>query len=130
MPFTNTLATVALPMSARTTYPPQQAIDAIHHAGGLAILAHPVQLRCTDADELALAVKQLTTMGIDGLEVYHSDHTPAEVERFKRLADNYKLYSTGGSDYHGDRKPIALGSQQVPLQIFETLQASTHTHST
>ncbi len=101
--------------------PPQQAIDAIHHAGGLAILAHPVQLRCADADELELAIKHLTAMGIDGLEAYHSDHTPADAERFIRLAQQYDLHITGGSDYHGLRKPIAMGSQNVPLHVYEAL---------
>ncbi len=104
--------------------PPQNAIDAIHQAGGLAILAHPVQLRCADADELELAIKHLAAMGIDGLEAYHSDHTPADVERFTRLAQQYDLHITGGSDYHGQRKPIALGSQKVPLSVYEALLGS------
>ncbi|NJL32261.1 MAG: PHP domain-containing protein [Phycisphaerales bacterium] len=101
---------------------PRQAIEAIHHAGGIAVLAHPVQLRCVDSDELELAVKHLSAMGLDGIEVYHSDHTPADVEQYSRLAEKYNLHISGGSDYHGSRKAIAMGSQHVPFHVYESLR--------
>ncbi|MEX0777214.1 MAG: PHP domain-containing protein [Phycisphaeraceae bacterium] len=101
---------------------PRRAIDAIHHAGGLAILAHPVQLQCTSADELELCIKRLKAMGLDGLETQHCDHTQADVQRLTQLAACYHLLPSGGSDYHGDRKAVALGSQQVSLAVYDALR--------
>ena len=100
---------------------PDEAIDAIHHAGGLAILAHPVQLVMPDPDELEHAVKRRTDMGLDGIETHHCDHTPALVAQYEKLAKQFKLLTSGGSDFHGDRKPVLLGSQQVPREVYERL---------
>jgi predicted metal-dependent phosphoesterase TrpH len=101
---------------------PAHAIDAIHHAGGLAILAHPVQLFMPNADELEHAVKRLTDVGLDGIETRHSDHTPALVAQYEKLAKQFKLLTSGGSDFHGERKTVKLGSQNVPREIYEQLR--------
>ncbi len=101
---------------------PDEAIDAIHRAGGLAMLAHPVQLRCESLDELRLLVRSLRDVGLDGIETRHSDHRPMDVEHFEELAVDLDLLTTGGSDYHGTRKSIALGSQQVPFEVYERLR--------
>lgn len=99
---------------------PDEAIDAIHAAGGLAILAHPVQMKLDD-DELEHAVARLVQHGLDGIETRHSDHAPAMVERCHALARRFDLLTSGGSDYHGSRKSVALGSQAVPLKTLEAL---------
>jgi predicted metal-dependent phosphoesterase TrpH len=100
-----------------------EAIEAIHKAGGLASLAHPVQLELSD-DALEHAVARLADLGLDAIEIYHSDHERREVQAFEHLAERFRLCTTGGSDYHGTRKRIALGSQHVPLSIYEQLQAA------
>ncbi len=102
--------------------PTDRAIAAIHAAGGLAVLAHPIQLRCDDDDELEHIIARLTAEGLDGLEVLHSDHTPTLAEQYRLLAERHGLLSTGGSDFHGDRKPIALGSQHVPGRWLEQMR--------
>lgn len=106
----------------KDTLSPQHAIDAIHHAGGLAVLAHPIQLRCRDDDELAHCVTRLKSLGLDGIETRHGDHTSAEVERYGKLARKLGLLVSGGSDFHGDRKPVKLGSQGVPAEVYENLR--------
>lgn len=98
-----------------------EAIAVIHSAGGLAVLAHPVQLRLNEAAELTHYVAKLKEMGLDGLETRHSDHRAADVEQFERLAQQLDLLTTGGSDYHGSRKRIELGGQRVPYSVYETL---------
>ncbi|MBI1369291.1 MAG: PHP domain-containing protein [Planctomycetes bacterium] len=103
---------------------PQRGIEAIHEAGGVAVLAHPVQLKCEDDTELQQLVAQLVRAGLDGLEIWHSDHTPAMVDQYRRLAERYELIVTGGSDYHGLRKQIAIGSQAVPDDVLASLAAS------
>jgi 3',5'-nucleoside bisphosphate phosphatase len=114
------------PAYARKDFlPPAGAIGAIHAAGGLAVLAHPVQLACAgDADLLEYFIKRLCELGLDGLEVYHSDHTPAAAAHFAQLAQRYHLVPTGGSDFHGGHKAIGLGSQKVPLAVFTRLRAA------
>lgn len=106
----------------RDTISPEEAIGAIHHAGGLAVLAHPIQLRYADDDELEFIVSRLRDMGLDAIEVRHSDHTAALTEQYTNLAQRFGLLTSGGSDYHGTRKSIALGSQQVPLDHLTSLR--------
>ncbi len=100
-----------------------EAIDTLHDAGALAVLAHPVQMRL-ESEVLDQAVARLRRLGLDGIETRHSDHTPADVRAFEKLAERFGLLTTGGSDYHGERKPIALGSVTVPIDAFEQLRAA------
>jgi hypothetical protein len=56
-------------------------------------------------------VGRLVAAGLDGLEVQHPSHTPNQRRRLRRLAAEYELVATGGSDFHGDNKPgVELGS--------------------
>ena len=99
----------------------EEAIQAIHEAEGLAVLAHPVQLGLDSPSQLEPAVARLKTLGLDGIETRHSDHTPRDTELFTRLANKLGLAPTGGSDYHGSRKTLDLGSQKVPFEVYENL---------
>jgi hypothetical protein len=44
------------------------------------------------------------------------------MQQCQRLAERFRLATTGGSDYHGERKGIALGDQHVPGSIYEQLR--------
>ena len=101
---------------------PHDAIDAIHHAGGLAVMAHPVQIKYADEDELTYIVRRMIDFGLDAIEARHSDHTAAQALQFEKLAEREKLMVSGGSDYHGTRKTVALGGQNVPIQVYERLR--------
>src|SRR4051794_26642876 len=88
----------------------RQAIEMIHEAHGLAVLAHPTQLRKTNDAQLACAIKDLADLGLDGLEVIHSDHRESFIDKMMDFAKRYGLLMTGGSDFHGAAKPhIQLG---------------------
>ena len=113
----------------RDRLPAVEAIAAIHHAAGLAVLAHPVQLGCADDDELEHVVKRLKDLGLDGIETRHGDHRPADVQRFEALAVRFALLTSGGSDFHGRRKAVELGSQRVPFNVYERLRAAAATMS-
>ncbi len=104
-----------------------QAIKAVHAAGGLASLAHPTQLGCTDDAQLTQFIAQLADQGLDAIEAWHSDHPPTMVAKCQRLAERFSLLATGGSDFHGDAKPIALGSQSVPYDVYERLREAHET---
>lgn len=103
---------------------PDQAIAQIHEAGGLAVLAHPIQLRCEDEEELTFAVQTLVDCGLDGIETRHSDHGPEHVARYHQIAKQFGLLETGGSDYHGYRKHVVMGSEKVALSVYENLRAT------
>ncbi len=98
------------------------AIGAIHHAGGLAILAHPVQLGIRDPQQFEMFVLRLVELGLDGLETLHSDHTPNDVQRFEAIAARNKMLSSGGSDFHGLRKDVCLNGQRVPIDVYHRLR--------
>jgi len=105
---------------------PKQAIERIHAAGGLAVLAHPVQLRTENDAQLERIIKDLVDNALDGLEIIHSDHDAALVEKFTKLADRFGLLKTGGSDFHGsNKKDIQLGAasgRKIPRAMFDALR--------
>jgi 3',5'-nucleoside bisphosphate phosphatase len=90
------------------------------------VLAHPIQLRTTNDADLERVVKNLVDLGLAGIEIYHSDHDDAWIEKCSRLADRFGLLKTGGSDYHGtNKKDIDLGSargKKVPRALFDALK--------
>lgn len=96
----------------------QEAVRMIRAAGGVAVLAHPNRLV---EDEW---VPELVEAGIQGIEVYHSDHSPTVAEKYRRMAEERKLLITGGSDCHGLRKqkgPL-IGSVSVPYERLDKLK--------
>lgn len=107
----------------RDRMPAADAIDAIHHAGGLAIAAHPIQLALTEPGELEYLLSRLREIGLDGMEVRHCDHSPALVREYEAMAAKLNLLTSGGSDYHGQRKAVDIGSQRVPLAVCERLRS-------
>ncbi len=82
----------------------KKLIEAIHAAGGIAVLAHPC---CCWALSLDRLVKKLASYGLDGLEVYYPYRRHRGIVKFhlastvEKLADKYNLIKTGGSDTHG-----------------------------
>lgn len=100
----------------------EEAIDAIHHAGGLAILAHPIQLGIRTPGILPRFVEQLRDLGLDGIETRHSDHSPQLVKQYETLAADLNLLTSGGSDFHGHRKDIALGAQRIDESVYHRLR--------
>lgn len=88
----------------------EECISLINNAGGIAVLAHPNQLKMDD-DELEVTLQKLISCGLAGIEVYHSNHSKEEVEKYLYLATKYNLLISGGSDYHGEgvKPDIKLG---------------------
>jgi predicted metal-dependent phosphoesterase TrpH len=93
-------------------------IAPIHSAGGVAILAHPVHMSYDNSAQLKMHIRSLADVGLDGLEVVHSDHSDFQTRTYLQLARSLGLAATGGSDYHSGSKPhINLGQPRVPLSI-------------
>ncbi len=84
----------------------------IHEAGGLVFLAHPFEYRFEDTigfiDELRKNIK------LDGIECFHpSAETDNRIKVLLDYAKKNNLFISGGSDFHGDKKPnndIGIGS--------------------
>lgn len=101
---------------------PRTVADAIHGAGGLAIIAHPVQLGFENLAQAQRLIRLLVDQGMDGLEVYHSDHSDLLTRFFLDLARQFHLAVSGGSDFHGLVKPhVQLGRPRVPVSILQDL---------
>jgi 3',5'-nucleoside bisphosphate phosphatase len=96
-------------------FPPDQALAMIREAQGIPVLAHPFTLGLGSAYALKNLIIELQGLGLAGLEVYYSEHTPEQEALYLKLARELDLLVTGGSDYHGLNKPeIMLGS--MPCQ--------------
>lgn len=88
----------------------QEAIEMINQAGGIAVLAHPGQLKAPEGKGFESQIAALQERGLAGLEVYSSSHSSGQADYYKRVADRFNLVATGGSDFHGAAKPgVELG---------------------
>ena len=105
-----------------------EAIRMVNGAGGLSVLAHPVRIGKKDNSQEEALVAELSDAGLRGIEVWHSDHRPADCERYARYAHTYGLAATGGSDYHGFVKPNielgtgAGGNLRIPRSVLDDLR--------
>ena len=106
---------------------PRQALERIAASGGVAVLAHPIQLRTENDGQLERVVKDLVDLGLAGIEIIHSDHDDAWVAKCDALAKRFNLLKTGGSDFHGaNKKDIHLGvarGRRIPREMFDALQS-------
>jgi predicted metal-dependent phosphoesterase TrpH len=75
----------------------REALDVLHAAGGIGVLAHPGHW-VNDRD-----VRQLKHLGLDGIETVHPSHDEMLQEFYTDLADTLSMVRTGGSDFHGMR---------------------------
>lgn len=107
-----------------------EGIERVTAGGGLAVLAHPVRLARQEFAQLDRFVENLVGAGLAGIEVYHSEHSAVDTDRFLRIAQRFSLTVTGGSDFHGDHKPgihLATGKDGnlcLPYRIIEDLRLS------
>ncbi len=100
-------------------HPPQaEAIQVIHAAGGLAVMAHPKYWRRewkTVGCDYAAAARELAALkerGLDGVEARYQANTPEENVEFVRMTARLGLLASAGSDFHGANKPtIPLGME-------------------
>ncbi|MCL1899306.1 MAG: PHP domain-containing protein [Promicromonosporaceae bacterium] len=92
------------------------AVRAVIEAGGVPVLAHPFAVqRGRTLDEAA--IERLHAVGLMGLEAYHRDHTPQQVEQLRGIARRLGLLVTGSSDYHGTGKPNRLGEHYTSPEV-------------
>jgi predicted metal-dependent phosphoesterase TrpH len=81
-------------------------------------MAHPGLNR---TDEV---IPDLVDAGLDGIECFHTKHSPTTSAHYLALAERFHLLVTGGSDCHGTSKGKPLiGTVRLPYQHVEKLKA-------
>ena len=95
-----------------------EAIDLIHLAGGIAVMAHPSSLGFSTIKETGAYINSLGKIGLNGFELYCSGHSDLFKEHMLEWARDNKMVVSGGSDFHGDAKPdVKLGTGRGDLNI-------------
>ncbi len=96
---------------------PEEGIHLIREAQGVAVLAHPGVLRLEEG------IPDWVKAGLQGIEVRHSQHSPDDEKKYLQIAQEYRLLTTGGSDFHGEAcKPgVNLGGWGVSLDVLRQI---------
>ncbi len=96
---------------------PAEAVDLIRSAGGVSVLAHPMN------PSTLPRLESLVRAGIEGVEVFYPDHSETQTESCYDAARKYNLLMTGGSDCHGThKKEVMLGRVKLPIDYVERLK--------
>lgn len=101
----------------RYNIPLEDSVRALRAAGGVPVVAHIFKYRFDDAQRAAM-LAAAADAGALGVEVRYTTYTPEQTASAQALAGRFGLAPSGGSDYHGLRKPdIALGSGRGGLCV-------------
>ena len=96
---------------------PGEVLEMIKSLKGLSSLAHPGLLRNNNL------IQDIIKLGVDGLEVYHSEHNKTTTKNLLELAQRHGLLITGGSDCHGLGKgKRLLGKVRLPYAYLDALK--------
>ena len=91
--------------------------NVIHQAGGLVFLAHPYEYKFENTIEFIDYLKN--EIELDGIECFHpSAEIDNRIDTLLNYAKKNNLYISGGSDFHGDKKPnndIGIGSGSLNI---------------
>ena len=104
----------------------EEAVELIHGAGGVAVVAHPYW-DVSEPEAVRDLVESLKRdVGLDGIEAFYPPHTRAQTEHCLALCEEFDLVPTGSSDFHGPShksffrfgayQTYGLGEPQVPAR--------------
>lgn len=92
----------------------EEAVNWIRRPGGIAVIAHPARYKIT-ATRLRKLIGEFKELGGEGFEVVSGTHSRDEVQYMSRLATQFELLASCGSDYHGPRSPYLELGRLLPL---------------
>ncbi len=102
---------------AKRYFPVAEAIDLVHRAGGITVLAHPPFIT-RDRQLFLRLLDALAGLGLEGVEAWNSGATNEEIDWHLTQARRRSLIVTGGSDYHGiEGGDIVIGGGRGNLKI-------------
>ena len=119
-------------LSAKGKYytPPKRldsfaVIDFIKSIGAVAILAHPF-LNLKEEHQLRAFLDEAVKHGLDAMETIYTAYSDETTALAKKIAAEYSLKESGGSDFHGSAKPATAlgtgkGNLKVPTEILHKL---------
>ena len=113
----------------RWRMPLAEAVTVIRASGGLASVAHPLQYGFPP-DALEAFLYTAKDAGCGALEAYYSKYSPAQQAALRETAARLGLVVSGGSDFHGARKPEVKmgtgihGSLRAPYALLDGLRAA------
>ena len=93
----------------------EYAINLIHKAGGVAVIAHP------GVEKLVGRLSALAEMGLDGVEINHPSHKTSTRAQLIDQAKRLNLLASGGSDLHTRKSPCKLGDLGVTRDELSSL---------
>ena len=110
----------------RTYVTPEQGIKSILNAGGKPVLAHPMIYKFS-VSELHRMIEELIGFGLQGIEALYSRNKGTDEAFVRKLAHEFGLFITGGTDYHGRNKPDleigwGEGNLRVPVMLLNNLR--------
>ncbi len=105
---------------------PVESVRLIVSARGLPVLAHPA-----DIEDLDTLLPELVKAGLVGMEVFYTKYTAETISRLLTRAQQYRLVTTGGTDYHHfeDGREDNLGTVLAPSQAVAQLFSLANKHS-
>lgn len=78
-------------------------------------------------------IQTLKDMDIDGIEVYYPGYSHNTINTLLEVCENQKLLVSGGSDFHGSRKPnnlLGIGYENSPIKVpYELLSKMKELHA-
>jgi predicted metal-dependent phosphoesterase TrpH len=90
----------------KVTLSTQEVVEVIKKAGGLAVMAHPMeQRRANESFEefkprMYALMDRMIEYGIDGIECFHPSASPEQSELLVKYAKEHGMMITRGSDIH------------------------------
>jgi 3',5'-nucleoside bisphosphate phosphatase len=107
---------------------PEDAFQAILGARGVPVLAHPQSLK-VGPDKLRTVLGGYRDAGLRGIEVLYPRHSQDLRKAYARLAEEFGLVATGGTDFHGAVTPdlrlgTGYGDLAVPDETIDRLEAA------
>jgi len=104
----------------------EDAIKLITKLGGITSLAHPQDYGLS-MDQLDKLLGELVSYGLKGIEGLYTTHSEEYIKQIKKIALHHDLLITGGTDFHGLRKPdvdlgSGFGNMTIPYDILSSLK--------
>jgi predicted metal-dependent phosphoesterase TrpH len=105
---------------------PEEAILAIHNAGGLAFWAHPLTKDSFSKTQFKNLLRELSAIGLDGIEAYYTTYDKETQNYLLSLAAQENILVSGGSDFHGANMDgveigIGAGTLNIPDSVYENI---------
>lgn len=104
----------------------EEGIESIYKMKGISIIAH-IGKELQDLNKIEEVLKNMKDKGLDGIEVFHSDHIKEMVENLKKFSKKYDFLISGGSDFHGFNKKVVKlgtgrGNLKIPFNVYNNLK--------